>query len=192
MDKQIRKIEKKEASVSKDLKKLEKADKKRDKVVDKAKSIVKARSSKRLSVEVKPVMGRPREHDRDAIALALVEWAKKDNSINLNAFCCEQLINPSKITIFANECDNFRKAYELAKAFIGYRREQMLNNETLHVKAYDLNAAVYDYFLKAEKREQAEFDAKLKAQEQLAVSEADIRRHEETMAQLKSMQEQAK
>ncbi len=42
MDKQIRKIEKKEKSVGKDLKKLEKADKKRDKVVDKAKTMVKS------------------------------------------------------------------------------------------------------------------------------------------------------
>ena len=41
MDKEIRKIERKEKSVSKDLKKLEKADKKRDKLVERAKHMKK-------------------------------------------------------------------------------------------------------------------------------------------------------
>jgi len=105
--------------------------------------------------------GRPREHDRNQIANDLVEWAKLPDSINLNKFCALQSIAPSKITIWASECDMFRKAYELAKAYIAYRREEMLTADKLHVKAYDLNATTYDHFLKQEKREQAKFEASL-------------------------------
>lgn len=43
MDKQIRKIEKKEKAVSKDLKRLEIADKKRDKIVERAKKVKKSK-----------------------------------------------------------------------------------------------------------------------------------------------------
>lgn len=110
--------------------------------------------------------GRPREHDRDAIMEELVEWAKLPNSLNLNGFCCsrEPPISPSKITNWAKECPRFRQAYEEAKAFIAQKREQNLALGTLHVKAYDLNASVYDHFLKDERRTQLEFEAEIKKQ----------------------------
>lgn len=46
MDKQIRKIEKKEKAVEKDLKRLELADKKRDKLVDAGKRAMKKQKKK--------------------------------------------------------------------------------------------------------------------------------------------------
>lgn len=111
--------------------------------------------------------GRPKEHDREKLAKELIEWALLPDSINLNGFCCTRKppIAPSKITLFRNESPIFREAYETAKAFLADRREKMLNNETLHVKAYDLNATTYDYFLKEERRIQAEYEASLKKEE---------------------------
>ena len=108
--------------------------------------------------------GRPKEHDREKLAKELIEWALLPDSINLNGFCCTRKppIAPSKITLFRNESPIFREAYETAKAFLADRREKMLNNETLHVKAYDLNATTYDYFLKEEKYEEKEQDLKNK------------------------------
>lgn len=113
-------------------------------------------------------MGRPREYDRDQIAKDLIEWAKLPDSINLNKFCAlhDPIIPPSYITDWARECKNFSAAYESAKLFLGFRREEMLNSEQLHVKAYDLNATTYDYFLKEEKRKQAEFESSLKKDEE--------------------------
>ncbi len=110
--------------------------------------------------------GRPREHDRDAIAQELIDWAKKDDSMNLNGFCCsrEPPLAPTKITDWARECPRFRVAYDTAKAFIGQRREKKLASGALHVKAYDLNATVYDTFLKDERRLQAEFETDIKKQ----------------------------
>lgn len=111
--------------------------------------------------------GRPREYNIPLLADQLIEWAKQSDSINLNKFCCtrEPPIPPSYLTRWANESDQFCEALSIAKAFIGARREEMLSSETLHVKAYDLNAAVYDYFLKQEKREQAQFESDLKKAE---------------------------
>jgi len=109
--------------------------------------------------------GRPRKHDREQIAIDMVEWAHKDDSFNLNGFCAEQLIAPSKITEWARADDEFRLAYETAKAILGTRRERGLATGALHVKAYDLNACVYDQFLKEDKREQAKYEADLKLKE---------------------------
>jgi len=111
--------------------------------------------------------GRPREHDREAISQELIEWAKLPTSINLCGFCCsrEPPLPPSMITKWARECDEFRLAYETAKTFLGQRREEMLNAELLHVKAYDLNATTYDHFLKEEKQEAAKFTAQVNAEQ---------------------------
>lgn len=109
--------------------------------------------------------GRPRVHDRDEIAEKLIDWAKKDNSLNLCAFCAENLIDPSRITQWANECERFKQAVGLAKSFIAARREIMLSEGKLHMKAYDLNANTYDYFLKNEKRDEKKFESDLKSKE---------------------------
>lgn len=112
--------------------------------------------------------GRPREHDREQIAKDMIEWSKKPDSINFNKFCAyyEPIIPPSKLLQWSKEDESFRAAYECAKMFLGFRREEWLNYEKLHVKAYDLNATVYDYFLKDEKRQQQEFESNLKNNEE--------------------------
>ncbi len=118
-------------------------------------------------------MVRLRKHDRDDIAMQLIEWAQKDDSINLNAFCGQLLLDPHKISEWAREEESFRSAYRVAKSLLAARRECWLSNETLHSKAYDLNAAVYDHFLHEAKREQAEFEADLKAKQELQPTNTD-------------------
>lgn len=110
--------------------------------------------------------GRPREHNREEIFKELIEWAKKDDSINLCKFCCtrEPPLAPSMLIRWAKD-DQFSQSYETAKAFLGARREELLNGEKLHVKAYDLNATTYDQFLKEEKKEMAQFQSELNQKE---------------------------
>jgi len=108
--------------------------------------------------------GRLREHDREAIADKLIEWAKGDDSLNLCAFCSKIEIAPSKLSQWAKEDERFRQALDLAKCFIAVRRENKASTGELHLKAYDLNVAVYDYFLKEERRSQLEFECDLKKQ----------------------------
>ncbi len=107
--------------------------------------------------------GRPREYDIKKIGEDLVNWSKKPDSINFNKFCCtyEPMIPPTYLLRWAKVDEEFCIAYEKAKSSLGARREEMLNSENFHVKAYDLNATVYDEFLKSEKRQQAEFEADL-------------------------------
>jgi len=108
--------------------------------------------------------GRPPEYDRSKIANDLIEWAKKPDSINLCKFCAtyEVMLPPSYISVWAKESTEFSQAYEFAKTCIGARREELLNSEQLHVKAYDLNAKTYDYFLNEQAQKSAEFEANLK------------------------------
>lgn len=107
--------------------------------------------------------GRPREHDRDKIAQDLIEWAKKPDSINFNKFAAyyEPIFPVSKLRLWAAEDPEFRTAYECAKNFLAFRREEWLNQDKLHVKAFDLNATVYDLQHKEEKMEMAKFDSDL-------------------------------
>lgn len=135
-------------------------------------------------------VGRPREHDREAIGKELLEWAKLPNSINLNKFCCtrDPPLWPCQLSIWSDEDSQFRKSYETAKAFLGARREEWLTAETLHVKAYDLNAANYDYFLKKERRDQQIFEAKLNAEEHAALTKEDLQRMEAMMKAMAASQ----
>ena len=48
-------------------------------------------------LESESKMARPREHDRDKIASDLLEWAQKEDSINLNKFCAMNLLPFSAI-----------------------------------------------------------------------------------------------
>lgn len=107
--------------------------------------------------------GRPREHDRAKIAQDLIEWAKRQDSINFNKFAAyyEPIFPVSKLRLWSAEDPEFRTAYECAKNFLAFRREEWLNQDKLHVKAFDLNATVYDLQHKEEKMENAKFEASL-------------------------------
>jgi hypothetical protein len=139
--------------------------------------------------------GRPREHNREQIAKDLIEWAKQPDSINFNKFCAlyHTPFPATKLLEWSKEDENFRVAYDTAKAFLGFRREEKLSNEELHVKAYDLNATVYDLIAKAEKQDNAKFEAAIRAAQEIkTVSEEDKIRHEALMSLLLSMQSSAR
>lgn len=148
----------------------------------------------KASVENKNMAGRPREHDRDQIADDLVEWAKLPDSINLNGFCCsrEPPLNPRRLADWSKECTRFRGAYETAKAFLGNRREIMLNMETLHVKAYDLNAKTYDFFLNEQAQKNSEFEAALAQKTAPSYTEEELSKLDSVLEQLSSIKENRK
>jgi hypothetical protein len=145
-------------------------------------------------MEEKNKVGRPREHNREQIAIDLIEWARKPDSINFNKFCAlyHTPFPATKLIDWSKECNEFRGAYDTAKAFVAFRREEKLSNEELHVKAYDLNATVYDLLAKAEKQDNAKFEAMLKLAEQVNISEEDKSRVVAVLNQLKSLQESAR
>jgi len=137
--------------------------------------------------------GRPRKHDREKIAKDMIEWAKQPDSVNLNKFCALHAgIAPSKLWEFSQNDENFRESFERAKSFLAFRREEMLTNNQLHVKAYDNNAAAYDFFIRQERREQAAFEAKLKQEEPSKVPEDDQKRHDRLIETLTLLQSESK
>ncbi len=102
--------------------------------------------------------------DLNLLADELMEWARKESSMNLNGFCCTRIppLAPFKLLQYAKENEDFRVAYEAAKAFLGDRRERRLNSEELHQRAYESNKCVYDHFIKNEKIEDDERAINLK------------------------------
>ena len=124
--------------------------------------------------DCKKKAGRPKKWDREEMGKKLLAWAQKSDSINLNAFCCQNKPSfpPSNITRWANDSEEFNDAYETAKAYLAVRREKMLNENKLHVKTFDMNATVYDFFLRSERRAQSEFEAKVKAEAAMKETEA--------------------
>ncbi len=123
------------------------------------------------------VAGRPREHDREQIFKDLISWAKKDDSINLNGFCCsrEPPLPPSKLLEWSKTTTEFRLAYETAKAYLGMRREMWLGQDLLHNAAWARNAKVYDVFLKEEEKESSAYEASLRKEEDSKPTEINIR-----------------
>ncbi len=107
--------------------------------------------------------GRP-ARDVETLSKELLEWCQLEDSINLNAFCVSRkpMISPQRLSEYANDNTCFSEAMMIAKSAVASRREAKLNEGKLHTKAYDLNAAVYDYYIKKEKREQLEHEVDYK------------------------------
>lgn len=109
--------------------------------------------------------GRPKEYDRLDVAKKMLEWAKDPESMNMNGFSVHVMIPATTILRWKDEDPQFREAYELTRQILGNRREKALSKGELHVKAYDLNAKVYDPYLKEEWREERRFESDLKSKE---------------------------
>lgn len=135
-------------------------------------------------------MVRPREYNREELADKLIAWAKKDDSINLCSFCGELEMAPGILLRMVKEDNRLSEAYDLAKAFLGARREVRLSENKLHVKAYDLNAKTYDRFLKEEGREEMQFQSSLKASENDAIDDANLNAYLAVMEQITKAQNQ--
>ena len=110
-------------------------------------------------------MGRPLKYDREEEARLILEWSKKEDSINLLGFSTEREYPAENLSVWANENPDFSKALRLTKQRIAVRREKMLNEGKLHNSTWQRNAAAYDTHLRDHEREQKEFESKLKQKE---------------------------
>lgn len=108
--------------------------------------------------------GRPREYDREAVAEQMIEWAKREDSMNLLSFNAEAMIPSTTLLRWVDEDKDFRVAYEMVRDILGAKREKKLAKGELHVKAYDLNSKVYDRYLKKEHRENYSYETKVKSE----------------------------
>lgn len=117
--------------------------------------------------------GRPQEYDRVLIASKMIEWAKQDDSININKFCAYNDIPSRTMLEWVDSDTEFSRAYDKVKTFLAFRREEKLNNGELHVKAFDLNATVYDRFTRHEKIQLDDLESARKQKEAQAASKEE-------------------
>ena len=111
--------------------------------------------------------GSPRKYDREKIAKDLIAWARKESSVNLCDFCSsrEPPLDPRKLSHWAITDNKFSESFNAAKAFLGARRERLVNEGKFHTRTYEMNATTYDHFMKNEKRSQSVFESILKKKE---------------------------
>ena len=103
--------------------------------------------------------GRPREYDGDKIANELMEWAKKESSINIAQFCADRGYLPGLIWTLDKESEDFSYAYTIAKMKLAERRERLLNKQKLNYGAWERYQRGYDPFLARDENDKEDNDA---------------------------------
>ena len=118
-------------------------------------------------MEVPHPGGRPRIHNREKIAEDLIFWAQKPGSINLNNFCCHYNppIDPSKLSHWSKESEEFRQAVNIAKSYIADRREEWMRSNKMDKTSYSMNLTTYDFFVREQRENHARFMASLSPKE---------------------------
>lgn len=109
--------------------------------------------------------GRPRIHNREEIEALLVEVALKPETLTLLALSEVSMTSPDLIAKWARQDpDGLGRTLEWCKAIIGKRREEALVDGKLINRAYEVNKAVYDRWLRDEERDEMAYEHSLKTQ----------------------------
>lgn len=94
--------------------------------------------------------GRPNRFDLQEEAKLLSEWAEKDSTLVLREFAALRNYSAqSKLNEYADQCNEFREAFNKAKILIGARREKLLMKGIGNATPFNRYAALYDPELKA-------------------------------------------
>ncbi len=102
------------------------------------------------------------KYDTDVMAASLSDWAQKETSINLNAFCKEQKIHQKSIDDFCYRSENFAEELLRTRAILAERRERLLNVGLLNYGAWARTAADHDLFMNKFEKEKEAYRASLR------------------------------
>jgi hypothetical protein len=108
---------------------------------------------------------RPRHlitYDHKIIIREMMDWVKKEDSINFCDFCFERGYTPALIWKLEKDIEEFHNAYQLVRMKLAVRREELVNAELLCEKAFSRYQAHYDPFLRGHEEELKDKDAKRK------------------------------
>lgn len=98
--------------------------------------------------------GRPPRFDLEEEAKAFIEWADKSDSLVLRKFAAIRgYFSQSKLHEYAEQSEDFRKAYNYARMIVGSRREELLMKGKGNPAPFNRYAALYDLELKAHEKE---------------------------------------
>lgn len=106
--------------------------------------------------------GRPQEYDRIAIGYEMVEWSKRSDALTVPMFATSKGLHSGILRNWANENEQFRALFLQAKENVGINRLNSVKNNTLNEGIYKQTMHFYDLDIKADVREEKEFEAQLK------------------------------
>lgn len=136
--------------------------------------------------------GRPAKYNKEELLDKLFEWVRKEDSNNLNGFCAYAWIPYSTLNGYVKEDPRFSEAYDLVRAIVAVRREEMMNNKLMAANVYQLNARVYDRIMNQQWEEEQKFISDLRKEEALLVPKESSEKLQSLVEQLNQMQEDSK
>ena len=92
------------------------------------------------------ILGKEPENEQEYcdLANALIAWAKKETSHNINDFPLSLLIPPNRFSEYAKQSDYFKRGLLIALQLIGARREQLAHEGRLNRQIVMATMPLYD------------------------------------------------
>lgn len=131
--------------------------------------------------------GRPQRFDKKIEGEELLKWAMLDTSLVLRMFAPMRGYSFDTMIRWAEEDEEFRQLYNMAKEMVGARREIRLIEDGSSAP-FQRYATFYDKALQMHEREEKSFESSLKQQEIAKVTEEDVKRSEALLDQLDKLQ----
>ena len=103
-----------------------------------------------------------KKYDMEEESAAILEWAKKEDSINLNGYCIERQHPAEYISVFCKRSKEFDFYCGLALCYLAVRREKLVSAGKLYQGTWMRNASVYDRLLRYHEREQKQYESDLR------------------------------
>jgi hypothetical protein len=120
--------------------------------------------TKRLRVKRKENFdqGAPKTYDDNLIMEQMLDWAKKEDSINICGFCVKYGYTPQLIWRLEQSNASFDIAYNLVKMQLSERRERLTNENKLNYGSYNRYQKMLDPFLSSHEDKEKDQDAERK------------------------------
>ncbi len=132
--------------------------------------------------------GQPRQYDLAAEAADLLKWSERDDAVELLDWVNPKEFVYSTVWKWSQADEVFGKAFNKAKERIASRITKKAYSGEFYFGVYNRHIKSYDTKLHMFERQEAEYEAKLKAQEQTATSQEDIDKLEEVLRLMRNRQ----
>lgn len=108
--------------------------------------------------------GRPKEYDRIALGLEMVEWSKNPDALTVPMFATSRGLHSGILRNWANEDEQFRALFLIAKENVGINRLKAVSDPKLKLDPgiYKQSAHFYDLDIREDLRDEKRFEAELK------------------------------
>lgn len=95
----------------------------------------------------KKVRARRLKYDPQDIINKMLEWSKKEDSLNFVGFCADIGLLPVQVWTWKREYPEFKEAFEIVGMRLAARREKLANENKLNYGSFMRYQGMYDPFL---------------------------------------------